>query len=415
MKTAQALKGAGAVLIGVMGFMALVFLMALYIAGLAWVSETVYEYLNIAATIALAICVFVLFPSAFFRATRKFSAYGLFISSVIFGASTWILGFLVTLHYWGGIGVFFGVVMAVVGIVPLGMLASAFHSDWAAVGQLALGLFLTFGARMIAYMLAAWIDRNEAGINSNSPSGSTAPQLSRHTLVTVAVLGLVLIGSVGVWITTQRPATEEYLAALRRGDYATALRLIRPLADQGNADTQASLGFAYDIGYGVPQNDAEAIKWYRRAAVQGNVIAQYNLAVSYANGQGVPQNYAEAMKWYRRAADQGSATAQFGLGLMYYNGQGVPQNYAEAMKWYRLAADQGFSAAQINLGHMYLDGYSVPKDYVSAYMWLNLAAAQFGEIAAKSRDEVEQLMTPTQIAEAQKLAREWKPTKRLPR
>ena len=85
------------------------------------------------------------------------------------------------------------------------------------------------------------------------------------------------------------------------------------------------------------------------------------------------------------------------------------------MKWYRLAADQGFSAAQINLGHMYLDGYSVPKDYVSAYMWLNLAAAQFGEIAAKSRDEVEQLMTPTQIAEAQKLAREWKPTKRLPR
>ena len=98
---------------------------------------------------------------------------------------------------------------------------------------------------------------------------------------------------------------EDAIAAQGRGDYATALRLFRPLADQGDA------------------------------------LAQYNLGVMYSNGQGVPQNYAEAMKWYRLAANQGDADAQYNLGVMYDNGQGVPQDYAEAVKWYRLAADQG--------------------------------------------------------------------------
>src|ERR1019366_44455 len=150
----RALKGVGIVLAGIAGAVALVFLAALYIAGLAWVSENVYEYLNIAAIIAFAVCVFILLPCALFRVTRKVSVYGLLISSVIFGASTWILGFLVTLQYWGSTGVFVGVIMGVVGIVPLGMLASLFNGDWYAIGILVFGLALTFGARIIAIMLA---------------------------------------------------------------------------------------------------------------------------------------------------------------------------------------------------------------------------------------------------------------------
>ena len=221
------LKDVGLVLAGIAGFLALVFLMGLYIEGLTWASKNLQEYLNIAAKIALAVCVFILLPCALLPATRKFSAYGFFISSVIFGASTWTLGFLVTLHYWGTMGVFVGVIMGVVGIVPLGMLASAFHSDWSAIGILVFGLALTFGARIIAIMLAAWIDRGEAGINSNSPSLSLAPQPSKRALVTV--LGLVLVGSVGVWLVeTQRPITDDpFIAAMTRGDYPTALRLER--------------------------------------------------------------------------------------------------------------------------------------------------------------------------------------------
>ena len=140
------------------------------------------------------------------------------------------------------------------------------------------------------------------------------------------------------------------LEAANRGDYATALREWRPLAEQGDTIAQYNLGIMYGNGRGVPQDYAEAVKWYRLAAEQGNTHPQFNLGVMYDNGRGVPQDYAEAMKWYRLAAEQGSANAQFNLGGMYYRGLGVPQDYAEAMKWYRLAAEQGDAEAQAKTG-----------------------------------------------------------------
>ena len=94
---------------------------------------------------------------------------------------------------------------------------------------------------------------------------------------------------------------------------------------------------------------------------------------------------------------------------MYDDGQGVPQDYAEAVKWYRLAAEQGLPRAQLSLGVMYFEGHGVPLDYVRAHMWFNLSAAQGMSLAPKNRDIVAKRMTPAQIAEAQKLAREWLP------
>jgi TPR repeat protein len=132
----------------------------------------------------------------------------------------------------------------------------------------------------------------------------------------------------------------------------------------------------------------------------------------YHDGQGVPQNDAEALKWYRLAADQGNAQAQANLGIMYEKGQGVPRNAAEAMRWYRLAADLGNPRAQSGLGAMYADGQG---DYVNAYMWFTLSAAQGYQNGIKNRDKIAERMTPAQIAEAQKLAREWKPTTQRPR
>ena len=87
---------------------------------------------------------------------------------------------------------------------------------------------------------------------------------------------------------------EDAEAAYRRGDYATALRIFRPLANQGVAGAQAILGLMYDRGWGVPQNSAEAVKWYRLAAEQGLAGAQALLGNMYAEGEGVRQNYAEA-------------------------------------------------------------------------------------------------------------------------
>ena len=97
--------------------------------------------------------------------------------------------------------------------------------------------------------------------------------------------------------------------------------------------------------------------------------------------------------------------------MTYYNGEGVPKDAVQAVNWYKKAAEQGHVDAQSNLGSMYYKGEGVPKDFVIAYMWRNLAAAQGSEIARKARDALEEVMTPAQIAEAQKLSREWKPKK----
>ncbi|MDA1306902.1 MAG: sel1 repeat family protein, partial [Acidobacteria bacterium] len=90
---------------------------------------------------------------------------------------------------------------------------------------------------------------------------------------------------------------------------------------------------------------------------------------------------------------------------------GVPQDYVEAVAWYRKAADQGDAAAQYNLGAMYFKGEGVPQDYVEAHKWRNLAASRATgdeqKKYAETRDATAKAMTPAQIAEAQRLAREW--------
>jgi tetratricopeptide (TPR) repeat protein len=198
--------------------------------------------------------------------------------------------------------------------------------------------------------------------------------------------------------------------AYHRGDYATALRVLRPLADRGNVGAQTNIGQMYENGLGVPQDYTEAARMYRFAADHGFAGAQVLLAWMYISGEGVPRNYAEALRLYHLAADQGDADAQKALGLSYFNGiYGVPQSFAEAAGWYTLAADQGEALAQSELGILYANGQGVRQDYVRAHMWFNLSAAQGNQKALKDRDRIAGRMTREQIAEAQKLAREWKP------
>ena len=83
----------------------------------------------------------------------------------------------------------------------------------------------------------------------------------------------------------------------------------------------------------------------QRLAEQGDALAQYNLGVMYDNGEGVPEDDAEAVRWYRMAAEQGFAPAQYNLGNMYVNGEGVPENYVLAYAWFNLAAAQGHETA----------------------------------------------------------------------
>jgi len=119
------------------------------------------------------------------------------------------------------------------------------------------------------------------------------------------------------------------------------------------------------------------------------------------------EDYAAALKYWRPLAERSDAGAQYNLGITYRFGRGVRQNYRVAAKWYRKAAEQGVADAQASLGLMYALGRGVPQDYVKAHMWLNLAAAQGDKSAQEGRDFAASLMTPGQIAKAQRMTREW--------
>ena len=135
--------------------------------------------------------------------------------------------------------------------------------------------------------------------------------IMRRIAATLAVVGALLFSAGSAWADF-----DDGLAAFERGDYATALREWLPLAEQGDVSAQYFLGVMYTYGRGVPQNDAEAVKWYRKAAEQGFAQAQYNLGVMYYFGEGVSVNSIKAYMWWSLAMEQGNELATENLNII---------------------------------------------------------------------------------------------------
>jgi len=219
-------------------------------------------------------------------------------------------------------------------------------------------------------------------------------------------------------------------------------------ADKGDAEAQLRLGFLYASGTGVTKDLRKAAKWHRKAAEQGLALAEYQLAQDYAEGEGVKPDDVEAARWFQKAADQGLVEGELQLGLCYLGGHGVRVNGAEAVRWFNRAAAQGMPRAEYELGKCYLEGSGVSRDIVEgirrvqqaaeageplaqnrlglayqqgeglakdpvrAYQWFALAAAQDDENVNEIRvnlAKAETLLSKEQVAEAQRLAREFKP------
>ena len=120
-------------------------------------------------------------------------------------------------------------------------------------------------------------------------------------------------------------------------------------------------------------------------------------------------DYATAFTIWEPMAEGGSAPAQFNLALLFYDGRGVPQDFERAARWFEKAADRGYTAAQRNLGELYFIGKGVKRDFVHSYKWFNLCAASGNETCVDHRDQVAKKLSASKLAEAQRLAREWKP------
>jgi TPR repeat protein len=235
---------------------------------------------------------------------------------------------------------------------------------------------------------------------------------------------------------------EEGIFASHRGDYITAFREFRSLANEGHAKAQFRLGLLYEMGLGVKQNYSEAAKWYRKAAVQGNIESQkrlilmhkkgltdsrqptvppewqgsttdpqsqYDLGVMYFMGIGVGKNYLTASEWFRKSANQSYTKAQHDLALMLLQGKGVSQDALEAYKWFHLAARQGDGPSQYQLGRMlsHGKGKGIPQHFTLAYMWFEIAAAHGFEKAKEKQKQLAGRMTEEQVKEAKIEAKKW--------
>ena len=162
---------------------------------------------------------------------------------------------------------------------------------------------------------------------------------------------------------------QDGIAAFKRYDWQTALKLLLPLAEQGNAEAQYEVGETYSASFNGQHDDIEAAKWWRKAAEQGWKPAQIRVAQR--------ENFDKTLAQLRLKAQHGDADAAMSLGAQYQGGEGVKQDYAEAMKWYRMAADRDDPRAEERIGQLYHEGWGVHKDEKEAGRWFLAALDVF--------------------------------------
>jgi TPR repeat protein len=146
---------------------------------------------------------------------------------------------------------------------------------------------------------------------------------------------------------------------------------------------------ALDGGY-----DRTALKLLEPLAENGNAMAEYHLATIYEHGWGTPSDAQKAVDLYTKAAEQSLVPAQARLGAIYLHGTLVLQDLAKAREWSMKAASAGSSEAQIELADIYEHGLGVAADAIEAYAWNAVAAAHGNALAASQRDRILNALSP---------------------
>ena len=179
---------------------------------------------------------------------------------------------------------------------------------------------------------------------------------------------------------------------LEAGVYDEAIPLLFEAAGEGSARALSGLGYCYYRGYGVEENNEEAVKWFRLAAKQGIADAQYYLGMCLYYGWGTAQDDAEAAAYFRQAAEQGDARGQYYLGNCCYLGRGTEQNEAEAVKWFRLSAEQEYARAMYSLGYMVYTGSGTVKDEAAGKEWIRKALDAGVKLSEEEQARAEELL-----------------------
>jgi len=221
--------------------------------------------------------------------------------------------------------------------------------------------------------------------------------------IVASVITAPAFGS-AAYVALNQKAHEGEDAALHELEAACGHEAILPLmqqqADDGDANSETWMGQAYQFGFGVKVDMAQAIHWYGVAADKGDEIAATNLGAIYVDGNGVPQDYARATALWAKAADRGVAQAKEDLGWAYANGFGVKKDLKEARELRYEAALQSLGNAQFVLAGMFEQGAGGEQSDLIAYEWYDAAARNRIEGAASKRDGLAQKLSDDQRKDA---------------
>jgi TPR repeat protein len=203
-------------------------------------------------------------------------------------------------------------------------------------------------------------------------------------IIGCAVALLFTCGPMSALADDEEASFNAGLAALQRGHYAMAYRAWIGIAQSGNARAKSNIGYLYEQGYGVSQDNRKAMAWYSDAAKDGLAEAQHNLGMMYANGLGTEESWGRALLWFKRAAENESLESTYMIGLSYYRGLGQIEDKPSALHYFRIAAEKGYADAQYMLGYMLLaaEGPTLKADPFNAYVWSSLAL-ESGQIQAE--------------------------------
>jgi TPR repeat protein len=267
---------------------------------------------------------------------------------------------------------------------------------WGAINEFRIGYeLLPLGWMMIADTVLR--ERPELQDPSNKDNPASRALIGSYWLMMAALL----LTATAVWIEN-RARPSPVINGTRA--YQPGVSQLTAAATKGDATAEYNLGRAYQVGFGVTQDFAQAALWYQRAAEQGNLEGQNALGMLLA----LQKEYANAAQWFGQAATNGNSDAQYNLGVLYHKALGVGQSDEIAAQWFQKAAAQNQRDAQKEMGRLYHSGRGVKKDYVAAYQWLKLAQLQ-GDLEAE--DELTNCaaaMTAEQINAAEIRAKAFK-------
>lgn len=212
---------------------------------------------------------------------------------------------------------------------------------------------------------------------------------------------------------------------------------IRGAAEKGDLKAQFKLSRILYDGKQAPMNLKEAAKWAQKSAEAGDENAQVLTAVFYGAGIGFEPDIKKTEQWVRKAVSKGNPLAQASMGYLYGQGVGVKLDYKEAFMWLEKSGKAGNPVGQVGLGKAYSDGLGVQKDMIKGYMWLELAAQSTveaikapqkgdwsdmpGILYSKGllldnilsmKSQTGQLMSKAQMEKAEKLAAEWRKSRK---